>query len=100
LNNPLFLKAHKQRTAAWVRPRMKNIIRGIGEAHSSGLKIALGTDGGSLSTTRLVHYIHLFFQGLCLILVINQWITIFKYELGSRYLQTYIYSLPSNDFGG
>ena len=48
LNNPLFLKAHKQRTAAWVRPRMKNITRGIGEAHRSGVKIALGTDAGFL----------------------------------------------------
>jgi len=48
LNNPLFLKAHKQRTAAWVRPRMENIIRGIGEAHRSGVKIALGTDAGFL----------------------------------------------------
>jgi imidazolonepropionase-like amidohydrolase len=48
LNNPLFLKTHKQRTADWVRPRMKNIIRGIGEAHRSGVKIALGTDAGFL----------------------------------------------------
>jgi imidazolonepropionase-like amidohydrolase len=48
LNNPLFLKIHKQRTAAWVRPRMKNIIKGIGEAHRSGVKIALGTDAGFL----------------------------------------------------
>jgi imidazolonepropionase-like amidohydrolase len=48
LNNPLFLKAHKQRTAAWVRPRMKNIISGIGEAHRSGVKIVLGTDAGFL----------------------------------------------------
>lgn len=48
LNNPLFLKTHKQRTAVWVRPRMKNIIRGIGEAHRAGVKIALGTDAGFL----------------------------------------------------
>ncbi|NQT24979.1 amidohydrolase family protein [candidate division KSB1 bacterium] len=46
LNNPLFLNAHKQRTAAWVRPRVENIIRGIGEAHRSGVKIVLGTDAG------------------------------------------------------
>ena len=48
LNNPLFLKTHKQRTVAWIRPRMKNIMRGIGEAHRSGVKIALGTDAGFL----------------------------------------------------
>jgi len=48
LNNPLFLKTHKQRTVAWIRPRMKNIIRGIREAHRSGVKIALGTDAGFL----------------------------------------------------
>jgi len=48
LQNPYFLEKHKHRTAEWVRPRMKNILRGIGAAHSYGVKIALGTDSGSL----------------------------------------------------
>lgn len=48
LNRPLFLKAHKRRTADWIQPRMENIIGGIGAAYRSGVKIALGTDSGSL----------------------------------------------------
>ena len=48
LNKPLFLMAHKHRTADWIQPRMENIIGGIGAAYRSGVKIALGTDSGSL----------------------------------------------------
>ena len=48
LDNPVFLEAHKKRTASWVRPRMNNIIKGIGKAYRLGVKIALGTDAGFL----------------------------------------------------